>query len=123
MRNLIFLSLALFISSCSLFSNKPKDLIDEEELVNVLVDIHIADAVVSIKGYRVIQDSLTISLFYDDIMKKHNISRKQFDETIKYYSENVSKYDRIYEQILEILSKKQKQFNEEELNPPKKEDL
>lgn len=123
MRVGLIVAIVFIVSSCSLLSNKPKGLINEEDLVNVLVDIHFADAVVSIKGYRVMQDSLTINLLYDDILKKHDISRKQFDQTIQYYSKNVNKYDRIYDQVLEILSKKQKQFNEDELNTPKREDL
>lgn len=123
MRICLVLIIILIVSSCSLFSNKPKGLLEDEELVNLLVDIHFADAVVSIKGYRVMQDSATINLLYDDIMKKHNVTRKQFDETIQYYSKNVTEYDRIYDQVLEILSKKQKQFNEDELRPPKMEDL
>lgn len=121
LKRLFFIStVAVLLASCSLFSNKPDNLIDKEKLVDVLVDVHMADAVVAVKGLRINRDSVLISLYYDDVMKKHNITRKQFDITIEYYSKHAEKYDKIYDEVLEILSKKQKQFLESKKPKAKK---
>lgn len=112
MRASLLFFLVLFVTSCSFFVPKEEGVIDEEKFIDVLVDIHFADAVIIVKGYRHSNDSTTIDLFYDDVLKKHNISRNALNKTINYYSKNINEYDRLYDKVLENLTKKQVEFNE-----------
>lgn len=115
MKNIIIVFTIFFISSCTFIGGSKNKVVDDEKFIDVLVDMHFADAVLSIKGFSIKKDSATINMYYDDILKKHNISRKQFDKTLEYYSKNATEYDKIYEQVLEklkIMSSENKEKNE-----------
>ncbi len=113
MRATVFILIAMLFTSCSLFETKEEGIIDKDKFVDVLVDIHFADAVIVVKGYRHTNDSARIDLFYDDVLKKHNISRKELDKTIDFYVKRIDDYDNLYDQVLEKLKIMQSEFNEQ----------
>lgn len=106
----LFLILVV-LSSCSLFKSSD-ELLPESTLVDVLVDIHMADGILAVKGYNIVRDSSKIELVYNDVMKKHNITQKQFDKTIKYYTKSPREFELVYEQVSEELSKIDSKFKE-----------
>ena len=102
-----FIILFIFISFFTNCSQEKPQILDEEEFVNLLVDIHTADALLSelkvndkkIKG----SDSLS---YYNFIFIKYDINRKQFDDNIDYYWKNTKKYQAVYDKVLIILTEK-----------------
>jgi hypothetical protein len=91
---------------------KKKYLIDRKEMVNVLVDIHLANAV---KGspdfYKIIReyDSLDI---YTVIFNKYGIEKAQFDSSIAYYSRNPEILIPIYDEVIMRLNQLQDTLKE-----------
>jgi hypothetical protein len=82
----------------------PSDLIGEEQFVNVMVDVHLAEA--SVQHLRLSADSakLVLADHYATIMDKHNIEHQQFTTSFEYYRQHPDELSKIYEKVIERLS-------------------
>jgi len=107
---LFFLAISLLFLSCKR-DPKPKDALNREKFIAVLVDIHLAEAINNDRlRYQV--DSLNPESLYMAVLQKHNVSEEQVKTTTLYYSRHPRDYDKIYSEVLSKLS----QMNEEPAN-------
>lgn len=106
--------------SCDNLGKEKK--ISEDKLVDVLVDIHLADGTLTAKGYKVKQDSLIIHKYYDYVFVKHETTPKSFKTTLDYYTKHPDQLDLIYVKVLERLTILEGQLEEERTNAAKIEE-
>ena len=103
-------SIILFfiIISCSTQNNqeiRPEGLISEEQMVNILKDIQIAEAHTKLsKLHRDSIQKLNLAL-YNSILIKKSIDADQFISSYKFYVNKPKALNRIYENVLEDLLK------------------
>ncbi len=114
---LIILSffLTLTIASCSGGdSEKPDQVLDEKEMVDVLVDVHLAEAVLTrVRGKGENVEGLT-NAYYQKVFEKHEINKKIFDTSMYYYQQNLGEMDEIYEQVITELNKMEREREQEQ---------
>ena len=109
-RYLIFLIILLFLfGSCNtsvIRTPKPKNLISQSVMAEVLADVHIAEANIQISNSE--DDSIhqTYSNYYNAVFEKHHISRETFIQSMDYYFKNPELLQNIYDNVTEILSTK-----------------
>lgn len=106
--NYILFLLFLVIVSCRQ-QEKVKAEIDRDTFIDLLVDIHLADGYLNTQGYRVDVERGKISEGYSFVLKKHNVTPKQFLATVKYYTKHANQYDEIYNKVIEKLTRLQPQ--------------
>ncbi len=108
----IFLILVL-INSCSGRENKIKrrDIIPEKELIQVLEDIHLADALLTSPVMLNQYPGKDSTSNYQDILNNHGYSLDDFDKTLLYYSDKPEKLEVIYEQLIDKLSLLESEIN------------
>jgi hypothetical protein len=123
-RLLIFLSFFMTstIVSCSGdASEKPDQVLDEKEMVDVLVDVHLAEAVLTrIRGKGENVEELT-DAYYQKVFEKHEINKKIFDTSMYYYQQNLGEMDEIYEQVITELNKMEREQEQKQKSVEKKE--
>ena len=100
----LFVVLAFALQSCSRGDGARPE-INKDKLVDVLVDIHITDGYLLYSGTRIDRDRDKIEGAYDYVLRKHNITPKQFRNTMKYYSRHTGDYERLYNKVIEKLTK------------------
>ncbi|MFA6400546.1 MAG: DUF4296 domain-containing protein [Salinivirgaceae bacterium] len=105
--------------SCSNSESNQK-IIDKNTMIEVLVDIHIADATLSIANLKINRDTNEIELYYGDVLKKHHITQNQIDNSLKYYTSRPKEFEKIYEKVSEKLAKMESEFQQ---NQAKDDDL
>jgi hypothetical protein len=97
----LFVSISLLL--LLVISCKPKtndDVLSEKEFASLLIDMHIADALVT--GYSgTTRDSVEV---YRPVFVKHKVSKKQFDRTFAYYTQNPKKLTEVYNRVLKELT-------------------
>lgn len=104
---LILILISVMAGSCSSRKSKldKKNLIPEKDMVSILVDIHLADGLLSlplINSKYSLLDSITA---YTQIIQKHGYTKEMLDKTMKYYFiDDAKKLNKIYDQVLGILS-------------------
>lgn len=108
----------------------PRDAIQREKYVDILVDVHIAE---SIYKSRVMlkMDTLKSNELYLSVLKKYEVTEEEMLNTSLYYSRNQKEYDKIYAEVLSEISlliedqgdpnkKKLKEKELDKLKPEKK---
>lgn len=105
---LIFFVL-IFFNSCveREKENIPDYVLSEKKLLSLVIDIHIADAVVSDKKLfdRDLRKIDTLSSYYNSVFVKHKINRAKFNRTMRYYSLNPDFLEDLYENVLDSMKK------------------
>ncbi len=101
---LLIIATTFFLFSCQKGTNV--QLIEKEDLVNILTDMHIADALLATKGMYDGKLKDTTRSYYNYILKKYDISRADFEHTLKYYGENPDEYLLIYDEVIANIDEK-----------------
>ena len=114
---IIFFTALLFTLGC----NKDKKIIPRDDMVSVLVKIHLMDGAMQISQYNPdfsLPDTLDV---YEVVLEDYGYTRAQFDTSVNYYSKDLKKFDRIYQEVLARLNKMETAAQETDQNPEKKQ--
>jgi hypothetical protein len=80
--------------------NASKDHLPPDEFKKILIDMHLADGTVSAKHLSSqIKSDHEVNI-YSYVLKKHDISRRDFEKNLDYYSRNTETYLKIYQEII-----------------------
>lgn len=98
-----------------------KNLIPEKELISLLVDIYIADGLLSDQKIKLRFSSLDSISAYYQVIEKHGYTKEMMDKTMQYYFiKDSKKLNKIYDQVLGILSEMesrvQKDYRSEQIH-------
>lgn len=97
----------LFAFALSLLACKrdpvPRDAIDREQFVAILIDVHLSEAIYRDRT-RIKLDSITSPELYLAVLEKHGVSEKEMLTTTLYYSRNQKEYDKIFGEVLSGIS-------------------
>ncbi len=90
---------SFFFMSCQ---NNPKTPISEEKLIDILVDVHTAEAITESETQRV-RDSMNL-IYYAQIYEKHGVTGKDFDSTMVVYAHYPEQFDSVYSKVLRVIN-------------------
>jgi hypothetical protein len=101
------LLVVLSLSSCYESPEQPlgEGLIEEEKLVALMADIHLAEGYLADVAIMAEKDSLA-AIYYGTIFEKHKVDSVIFDRTLENYMQNPTALAQLYEKILERLQTK-----------------
>ena len=107
MKHLLFIIILFSLCDCKRINDvPPADLIPQEEMIQILADVHVADALVEQKfGQQTPNLPLTNAL-YTRIYQNHHITATQYKSSYKYYEAHPQQMDNIYTQVITELSKR-----------------
>ena len=98
-----------------------KNIIPEKELISLLVDIYIADGLLSNQKIKLQFSSLDSISTYYQVIEKHGYTKEMMDKTMQYYFiKDSRKLNKIYDQVLGIISEMesrvQKDYRSEQIH-------
>jgi len=100
---------SMFIS-CSPDVIKKKDIIEDDNFRDLLIDLHKAEGVITIAKLSIKQNKNDTISPYNFVLKKHNVSRLEFEKTIKYYANHTEEYKLFYDSITSYFDKKKNEL-------------
>jgi len=103
---LFILSIIIISSSCSNKLENPEIIISADSMAIILADVHLADATLSVMMNKK-EKYNDIESYYNSVLQKYNISRARLDSSISYYSSRGDEFEKIYEDVMFILSNKE----------------
>ena len=129
MRRLLFVVI-LFLFSCNTPEKEtipePADLIPEDKIVQVLADVHLLEATLSIRSPQpamprapfdphrdttvraIVQEAMNKEpIGFYDIFKKHGVTRKQYEASMQWYAAKPEKLNELYDKVIVELTKRQ----------------
>lgn len=109
-KNILIAAFFASLISCVDHSVKlPAGYISEQDLVPVLVDIHLVEGARS--GKLVLGDTNKLPDYYAKIYQKHNITETEFKESFAWYTQHPEMLKAVYEEVIVSLSKLEEEVN------------
>jgi Domain of unknown function (DUF4296) len=99
LKEVVLLLFVFFYLACQSNLKAP---ISEEKLIDILVDVHTAEALTESEIQRV-RDSMT-PIYYAQIYEKHGVTKTDFDSTMVVYAHNPERFDSVYSKVLRIIN-------------------
>jgi hypothetical protein len=112
------IGLLLLVSCGDEVINKPPKLISRDQIISILVDIHLADAVFQTR--RITSEKLKVfteSDFYYSVLKKHNVADSVFETSLIYYSGKPKEFEKIYTRVINQLNELEQEEQKKNQKP------
>jgi len=104
MKNILFLLILIAILSCNKKDKQSEHIIPEQDFISILVDFHLLESMSNTSVFK--QTHSYDSLQYiDSAANIHGYTKAQIDSTISYYSHDLEKFEKIYGDVINRLSK------------------
>lgn len=109
-KTVVFISVLAILFSCD-GRKVPEGILDEDKMVEVLIDIHLAEGLVSTFPIHYDSSRVLYPLFEKEVFKKHQIPDSVFRMSLEYYMQDTKKMDRIYARTIDSLHVVEKSGN------------
>lgn len=100
MKKLLF-SIILF-STLAACSDKPNDVLSEGKMIDLLVDLHKAEAYVDVHPGEFPNDSMKFAL-EQSVYMRHGVTNANVDSTLVWYAHHAEDYSKLYEKVIQRL--------------------
>lgn len=100
------LLILVLITSCTSPEEEgiPENVLPPEKFTSVMIDVQITEGMRA-QGVDIITPGDGVEGAYEEIFSKHQINKEAFDESYNYYLDHPDQMEKIYEQVLDSLSK------------------
>lgn len=108
----IFILLAFILVSCDKpVYEKPKNLVKTKQMIDMLIDIHLADATyIEMRRDSVVRKSSSVNFYYS-VLEKYQVPDSVFEKSFVYYASNPKKFEKMYREVMNKLSAMEQQFS------------
>ncbi|MDO8952073.1 MAG: DUF4296 domain-containing protein [Draconibacterium sp.] len=90
---------------------KPNHLIKEKQMINMLVDIHLAEATFNRMRYDSIMRNSSSVNFYYSVLEKYEVPDSVFEKSFVYYASNPKNFEKMYREVMNKLSETEQGFS------------
>lgn len=108
----------LVLSGCNSANRNKKYILEKDKMVDVMVDVHLAEAVLRNKKISGEELDKVTSDYYSKIFSRHDVTQQQFDSSIVYYEDHIEDFNEIYEEVIVRLNKKQRKAEQAKKEKP-----
>lgn len=109
MRRCVFI-ISVFVLLAVSCSDRPKDILSEDKMLDVMTDLQIAEAYDrsgesprEFQGYG--KEKLGLG-----VLQQHGVTEEEMDSTLAWYGRNMDEYAKLYKKIDERLAKRQQKY-------------
>lgn len=115
-QNFYLVSILGFILLLSACGGRPKDVLNQSDMAEVLVDMHKADALLNDGGQNY-GPNFNKAPYYKYVLKKHGITQAEFDSSLVWYTKNPQKFIMVYNNVMTELTAFQKEIKNGKYHP------
>jgi len=98
----VFIPIFFIFLSCT--TKTASDFVPIPIMAEVIADMELAQAMYK---FQPIDQRADIEFMFEEIYRKHQITKESFNESLKFYSSSPKDMDEIYNEAIEILTHKQ----------------
>lgn len=114
MRKIAFiltLFVSIFISCENDVIEKPNPLIKEKEMIEMLVDIHLAEATFNhMRNDSIVKNSSSANFYYS-VLAKYEVADSVFEKSFIYYASSPKKFEEMYREVLSKLNEIEQSYS------------
>ncbi len=94
-------------ASCQSEEEVPQEMIQPEQMKEVLIDLHLAEAWKERRKMAEDTALIFIKSQYEEIFKMHDITRPDFEQSLDYYERHPDFMDEIYQEVINEMSRRE----------------
>lgn len=102
MRRYILHILFLALLFVAFVGCRPRGVLSNREMRDVLYDLHRADGAIQVAGYNYGHNQ-ELASYYQSVLDKHGITQAEFDSSLVWFTDNPQIFNKIYPQVIERL--------------------
>ncbi len=95
------LSICFILFSCQ--EHQKEYVIEQDEMIDILVDIHTVDGMLSVQTFPYEKEALRAENLYKNILEKRGVTRQKFDSALTQYTKDRELYLKMYDVVIEKL--------------------
>ncbi len=100
-----------FISCDREVIEKPRHLIKEKQMINMLVDIHLAEATFNhMQNDSIVRKSSSVNFYYS-VLAKYEVADSVFEKSFLYYASSPKNFEKMYREVMNKLSETEQGFS------------
>jgi hypothetical protein len=107
---LVFL-LTGFISCDKLPIEKPDNLISKNDMIEMLFDIHIAEATFNHMRYDSLIKKSSSADFYYSVLDKYQVPDSVFEKSFVFYASTPKQFEKMYQDVMNKLSETEQEYS------------
>lgn len=100
----IYISLILLAFACT-DRSRPEDLIERDAMIELMVDVQIAEALYSGTYQTKEGNVLNYADVFNPVYEKHGVSRQQFEKSLEWYTQDLDEITEMYDEVIERLNR------------------
>ncbi|MCG8697600.1 MAG: DUF4296 domain-containing protein [Bacteroidales bacterium] len=108
-KNTLIISL-LLVLCCSCNKTKYSNIIGEDEFTNILVDLHVLEAMALNNDLRQSELPIDSASVYAYLFNKYDINKTDFDSSLYYYAHHTERIVEIYENVYSQLAQMEDEY-------------
>ena len=116
MRKLLYLVLSLLslsvVASCI---DRPDVVLDEEQMIDLLVDVHRAEGLLEMQQQQGVGYGADLELYQKEViaavLQKHGVSRSRYDSSLMWYAQHLKLLTRVYGHVDERLKEEHEMWS------------
>jgi hypothetical protein len=90
---------------------KPRHLIREKQMINMLVDFHLAEATFNhLRNDSIVRKSSSENFYYS-VLAKYQVPDSVFERSFIYYASNPRNFEKMYREVMNKLSETEQSFS------------
>lgn len=90
---------------------KPNPVVNEKQMIEILVDIHIAEATYQKFRYDSLMKDNSSANFYYSVLDKHQVADSVFEKSFVYYASVPKEFEKMYRKVMNKLSETEQEFS------------
>ena len=109
----LFLTVLVIVSACSATNEVPDDLIPQEEMIQLMTEIHILEAKIKNLNIQTIDSATQVYQHYEQLLfSDFGITSEQYEQSFNYYVDNMGEFKKIYDAVVDTLMQREKLQND-----------
>ncbi len=108
---ILFIAVLAFVACDKLPVEKPENLIKKGKMIDMLVDIHIAEATYKHMRYDSVFKNSSSADFYYSILEKYEVPDSVFEKSFIFYASTPKSFEKMYRKVMNKLSEKEQQYS------------
>lgn len=102
---------SVFISCDNSVIKKPDHLISEKQMINMLYDIHLAEATYNrMRNDSIVRKSSSENFYYS-ILAKYEVADSVFEKSFVYYASVPKNFEKMYREVMNKLSETEQEYS------------
>jgi len=109
---IVIFSLIIGLTACDEpIMPKPENLIKKKQMIDMLVDIHVAEATFNKFRYDSIMRNNSSVNFYYSVLDKYQVTDSVFERSYIYYASVPKDFEKMYREVMNKLSVKEQELS------------